>query len=167
MNKIKIYFFLFICSFFNIAHSAEYGIGVGVNNYNYYVYLPINIAESDYRIEPMLYYSDYTTTYDNTYSKYYGLGIGLFKVFSQSANTKIYIGARLATSVSEGDSSGYVKTTANSLMPTFGFEYYLAENLTLGGEVYLDFQKSTSTNSVIVNSKQSATMVTMKYYFKQ
>ena len=167
MKKIKIYFFLFICTFFNLAHSTEYGIGVGVNNYNYYIYFPINIKESEYRVEPMMYYSDYTTTYDNTYGKEYGLGIGFFKVFSQTSNTKLYVGPRLNYSVNEGDSAGYIKTTAYGVSPTLGFEYYLAENFTLGGEVYLTFYKSSGTNGTIVNQKSTGTMVTMKYYFKQ
>ena len=163
MNKFKIYFLtLFLIA--NNAYSAEYGVGVGVNNYNSYIYMPINFDE--YRVEPMLYYSDYTTTYDNTYSIYYGVGLGFFKVLSQSQNTKLYFGPRITYGVAEGDSAGYVKTKNYALTPTLGFEYYLAENISLGGEVYITFEKSDGTNSTVVKAKSTGTTVTMKYYFK-
>ena len=53
-----------------------------------------------------------------------------------------------------------------SIAPTLGFEYYLAENLTLGGEAYFTFEKSDGTNSTSIRSKATGSMVTMKYYFK-
>ena len=164
MNKFKFYFFTFFYLILNTAYGAEYGIGVGVNNYNYYLYLPIN--KDEYRVEPMVNYSDYSTTYDNTYSKYYGLGLGIFKVLSQSSNTKLYFGPRITYGVSEGNSSGYVQTKEYALSPTLGFEYYLAENISLGGEAYFSFSKSDSTNTTVVKAKSTGTMVTMKYYFK-
>ena len=59
-----------------------------------------------------------------------------------------------------------VQTKEYALSPTLGFEYYLAENISLGGEAYLSFSKSDSTNSTVVKAKSTGTMVTMKYYFK-
>ena len=164
MNKRRFYYFVFLFSFVNTAWCAEYGIGIGLNNYNYSIYFPINIK--GYRFEPSIAYTDSTSTYSNATYESSGVGFGLFKTISQSEKTKVFFGARINYSEykSDGDTSGYVKITETSIAPTLGFEYYIEENLSLGGEAYFTFTNSNSTNST--QSKATGSMVTLKYYFK-
>lgn len=165
MNILKSYFFIVFYLFANTAQCAEYGIGVGLNNnYNYSIYFPININE--YRLEPSIVHSSYTTTYDNTSFDYNGVGLGFFKTVSQSANTKLFFGPRVSYLVYSSDAAGYVKTTETTFSPTLGFEYYLAENFTLGGEAFFNFTKSEGTNSTLIRSKATGSMITIKYFFK-
>ena len=166
MNKLRLYYFVFLCSCINTAWCAEYGIGIGLNNYNYSIYFPINIKE--YRFEPSIAYENSTSTYGTYTYESSGVGFGLFKTISQSEKTKVFFGARINYNEvrSDSDTGGYVKTTETGIAPTLGFEYYLAENLSLGGEAYFAFTNSDSTNSTTTESKATAAMVTMKYYFK-
>jgi hypothetical protein len=94
------------------------------------------------------------------------VGLGFFKTVSQSANTKLFFGPRVSYLVYSSDAAGYVKTTETTFSPTLGFEYYLAENFTLGGEAFFNFTKSEGTNSTLIRSKATGSMITIKYFFK-
>ena len=143
------------------AHTADLGVGLQLNNaYSTTVYFPIDFE--GYRIEPVV---SHVWGESTTYYKSNALGLGLFKVASAAENTKVFYGARVAYSLSEYNTSGYVKTKAYTFSPTLGFEYYFNDRFAIGGEIYLQYAADDSTAT---NSKGTTTgsMAMLKYFFR-
>jgi len=137
-KKIVSSMFLSFCS---VYAAADVGIGVSVNSQDRRVYMPIDVSES-FRIEPQFTYFEQSIsvpTFDND-TEYTAFSLGLFKKQKMAENFNFFLGARIGyvqderktesdTSMSTSDLSGY------SIAPTIGFEYYVFDKLSIGGEV--------------------------------
>jgi hypothetical protein len=187
MKKLILGFFT---CFFLVSSAQAMEVGLGLDlmsldfmSYGTKVYVPIDVTPT-FRIEPHLLYFDdesKTTSASGTSTNSFNeteFGIGLFGIQALSQQTRLYYGARLAhlsrdeesvstTSTSTTEYSGY------KFSPTFGFEHYFSEKISLGGEIaiyYSDLDvdrvstfSGTSTGSDEMTGTDSE--IIMRYYF--
>ena len=133
------------------AYEKKYGIGASINNNNLQIYMPI--TTDHYLIEPsILIFSNDEKETENTSiaSNDFNViefDIGLFKNILAFENTYIYYGARI----------GYIKIESNNIFgsniitskedgytiaPTFGSEYYLSNNFSVGIELSVKYEST-------------------------
>ena len=168
--------------------ALEFGIGIGANDYDRTIYVPINIT-NNFRTELSLGYSsnDRKSATDSEANFYDGYsietGIGLFFLKDVYEKTQIYYGCRLLYINGESKwnySSGYNyndKSSGYGIVPTFGVEYLITDHFSLGGEIEFFYTNlngkteesypDTDTVSYDTNSTSSGTngRVVLRYYF--
>ena len=132
------------------AFSAEWGVGVSARSNDMSVYFPIK-ASATIRLEPYVsVYRDENNEggYTNT-SEYLNFGVGVFTVSNIKETTQFYYGARVGYFTFESESKNdfeLSKTEGDkySLAPAFGFEYFVTENISLGGEAAWQYVETSA-----------------------
>jgi hypothetical protein len=170
------------------------GLGVSVTSNTRSVYLPIKIQES-YWVEPFLsYYKDeygndveeFGTSYKNNHSAL-NIGTGFFKSRTVNDSIGTYFGLRISyAKQKQGNaatgtyvSSSEVELTGFNFAPVVGFDYSIAQNLTVGFEAEWAFynlsgkQKQDNgspehyieKSTVKSNGQSTNTRVIVRYFF--
>lgn len=156
---------------------ASTGIGVSAQIDDIWVYVPIDLTES-FRIEPLVrYYKKEDQSDSEDYTEISEFGVGLFVQSEVVENFNFLYGVRVAYSASKytyksqffdsgTDQDGYL------IAPTIGFEYFLADKISLGGDVSLvytdlDGKDTDSGESIDVSEKTTSTDTSLivRFYF--
>jgi hypothetical protein len=179
-----------ISAVFSSFAIGQVGVGVAFQGGDEAIYLPIDVSDN-FRIEPSLRYSRYNdkTTYESSsesssLSKYtsesevVSLGVGFFRMKKLAENFGFYSGVRIGYLYSEqkrerpssDDYNGYSK--GFSFSPAAGFEYFIVDNLSVGGEIAVHYSNmdgnsddygvdsdSSSTNT------STGTSMSARFYF--
>ncbi|WNO09179.1 hypothetical protein [Teredinibacter sp. KSP-S5-2] len=153
-NTLKAIAFSAVC----LSSTAFAGAGVGMSatSDDVTIYVPID-AGKHFRIEPLFRYgyseteTDYNTEFvanDKIESTNYELGVGLFGRASVVSNVSGYYGARLSYISRELESSSVkYDTSGYRIAPTLGFEYFLTEKFSVGGEAEWYYQSTETDNN--------------------
>lgn len=162
---MKYLFSFFITTIIAVnGFAQEVGVGVSAQG-DRTIYVPIKIDET-FRVEPSIYYYKNKDTGDyNSTSESYELMIGIFNLSQQSDKSKIYYGARA------GYSAYHYKYNSNhehfegyKIAPTIGLEYLLVENLTVAGDVSLNYSNLNGNDRTRENTTTD-TELSVRYYF--
>jgi len=180
---IVITFFILVSN----ANAMDVGLGIELksdySSYGATIYVPIDISPS-FRLEPHFAYGNIDgedvrpTSSSSDSTTLMELGVGAFGIQQVDPSTKLYFGARLSY-LSFEDSRVY-PTSWNStdengfeIAPTVGFEYFLRDNISLGGEAAWFYAKlegeETSSSSPTTETEYEVTgtdtQVILRYYF--
>ncbi len=145
----------------SIAEESIYGVGVSVHD-GLSIYLPITMDELI--IEPRLFItntdnkSSSTSSQRNDDFRNISIGVGAFKNKKVSKNTYLYYGSRLGyinrkntfTSSNATPSSSFSSSTKSDgyfIAPTFGAQYYLIPNISVGLDLALMYSKTDGTTT--------------------
>ncbi|MCI0508074.1 MAG: hypothetical protein L0Z73_18495 [Gammaproteobacteria bacterium] len=133
------------------AYGEQFGIGVQLNTGNA-IYLPVKITDT-LRIEPYFDATEQDIQQSGLTSgaESYLFGAGIFKAQRKSDNLTLYYGVRLAyvrqefyfsssTSVGSDEQDGY------QIEPALGFEYFILDSVSVGGEAGYFYQKLEGTS---------------------
>ena len=125
----------------SVSALSDTGIGVSFQGNDGRVYIPHDLSDS-LRIEPSIRY--YKMKFSNNLDvENYEIGIGLFYKKETIKNMRILIGARAGyidldqTALNASSGDGYF------IAPALGFEYFIGEKFSIGGEVALNYRKTT------------------------
>lgn len=151
------------------------GLGFSVGGESAAIMVPVDIDER-FRIEPTVAYrsSDGPRQPESSYrpsDKYASVGVGIFKLEKGVGSLDIFYGARLSYSKSEYDYySGFPEASASSvtterygLAPTLGVEYYVADTLSLGGEVFVAYYEAHGVTESEVF--RTGSQLTARFFF--
>ena len=183
LMKIILASILLVGLFSSQCFAAEYGLGISVEDNDPRIFIPINITDN-FRTELSLYYgaSERDSSTSSSESEGYEFGLGLFGLKNLYENTQIYYGCRFlyfnGKSKYEDKSSGVFFSPsrnsdykAYSVAPTLGIEYFMTENIALGGEFEFHYEDSSyeyddSTDDSDYTSTGTDTRLILRYYFK-
>lgn len=163
--KHRLIFFLLIGSLSQPALAAQYGLGVAMNDYEYYVPVIVNPV---IRLELFAGYSRNmnnlaaTRNYETWQST---LGIGLFR-YTTFKPYALYYGARAgyvkiksnlqqSNTVVVENVSGY-EQSGYQIAPVLGLEYLVSEHFAIAGEVSFRYEHLTGTETYVDFANASA-----------
>ena len=159
---------------------ADVGIGVSIQSEDSRVYVPIDITES-FRIEPLVrYYKNEESEGDSEYkTKYSEIGAGFFGKSGLTENLDFLYGVRVAYTKEKRvyqyanfDRDLDLELDGYAIAPTIGFEYFVMEKFSIGGEVALaytkmDGEEDDSGDKIDVDDKttETDTSLNVRFYF--
>lgn len=159
MQKILI---LFLSLIFPLTALSEHkAIGVSTKP-DPTIYLAFDLTET-IRIEPSIYYRKFKREYafDEYEVEYYEIAFGLFNRAKFSDKSAFYYGARLGYIFDKYDEE---KEEGHKISPSLGLEYYILDNLTLSGEVMLNYYDTSSASSDFKETR-TASDISVRFYF--
>jgi len=166
------------------SQSADFGFGASFKSSESTIYFPIKV-NSKFMLEPYVRYADNDsvsiTGIQNNSTKDLAFGLGTFWVTQPLDSTFLYIGARVAYMKKEQVVTTQVGITSTSftqdmdgylVAPTIGFEYFVIEHVSIGGEVAYEYSSidgdttgTFSTTSTEQEFSGTRTNILLRYYF--
>ena len=158
------------------SYAAEYGIGLTANRSDLSLYMPIKLTDN-FRTEISVGYQSAEAKADNQKQEADQIeaGIGLFFTKDVYPKTQLYYGCRLLylyenRELSRSSGTDYsVRRNGFGIAPTLGFEYFMTEQISLGGEVefYYRYLDGKDDDGVDFEETTSGTdsRVVIRYYF--
>ena len=155
---------------------AEFGIGLTANDSDRELYLPIKITDN-FRTEISIGFDsrEQKTDLTKTEADQVEAGIGLFFTQSVYERTLLYYGCRLKylyvnADREYSDGSHYSqRQDGYSIAPTLGFEYFLTDHISLGGEAefYYEYLDGEDEDDLDIDETYTGTdgRVVIRYYF--
>ncbi len=153
--------------------AADTGVGISFNGNSNVVYVPFDVSER-LRIEPAFHYG--RSKFGNSAggkAENMHLSVGVFSKTPISETMNLLMGARVGYLTSKNEVQYTTKRDGYSLAPTLGFEYFISENISLGGEVAFQYVKTsektsfgqTSTEGADQTSTGTSTELIARFYF--
>lgn len=142
-------------------------IGIGVSHSgdgDNSIYVPI-VLEQGFWIEPFASYSSTEDKASGVEETNLNVGVGLFKNFFTTANTRAYFGGRIGLSYYEYDNPQTNYSTDDTgfmIQPTIGFGYTPVNNIMLGAEAYVSYNDSDIQGQESIGT---GTSLFVRYYF--
>lgn len=156
--------------------AAEFGIGFTANYSDQELYFPIKLT-NHFRTEISVGFSTAEQKTDSTKieADIVAAGIGLFLTHNVHERTLLYYGCRLKYLYQNADreySDGSHRTEQQKgygIAPTLGFEYFITENISLGGEAefYYQYLDGEDEDDLDVDETYTGTdgRIVIRYYF--
>lgn len=152
---------------FAAVPAGTFGVGVshsggGENT----IFVPITL-ENGLWVEPFVSYNNSEVTASGNETTNIDVGVGLFKNFFTTANTRAYLGGRIGYSYYEVDPAGANNSTDSNgvlIQPTLGFGYAPVDNILFGAEAYVSYNDSDITGSETLGT---GTSLFVRYFFAQ
>jgi opacity protein-like surface antigen len=144
------------------AMAVDFGAGVAFNGTGSTVKMPIDFNANSFkmRVEPELMFG-YEDVDDFGKTTQFGIGSGLYMLQNITKDIHMYYGGKIDVSYYDIDpDSGNDRTDTNlGLAGIAGFEYFMSEHASVGGEAGLQLRVGDTT------SFGTITAVTLRYYF--
>lgn len=169
----------FILAFLSCAGAAEFGLGISANSNDQSIYVPVQITEN-FRTEFSVGYDSEEIESADTKVEFeaFEIGVGLYMCNEVYERTQLYYGCRFLyiqqdRELVDGSVHRYLDSEGYGIAPTLGFEYYLTDHISLGGEAafrYVKIDGEGDTTGPISASedetiKNTDTRAVIRYYF--